>query len=666
MAKLLVRLRVVEIGLGIALLALVLRSAQVQLIEGGKYAAVAKAQRTERVVLEARRGTLYDRHGLGLALTQETYHLGIAPNELRDPARDAATIARRLRLAPRDVERALHRRYAWFAGPFTTLEVQPLRTVRGIHLEPVLRRFYPAPEFARAVIGRVGEDGRGGGGGGGGLERLLDTLLAGTPGAAVVLKDRAGREYESPARVIAEPVAGSDVVLTIDAELQEIAQRALDDAIDNMEADGGDVVMLDPASGEILAVASRRADGSMRPSAFTETFEPGSLAKIFAAAALIMYDRVRPGERVSGEGGRYRLADRVVTDEHPLPSLTLADAIRVSSNIALVKFAARLHPDEQYGVLRAFGFGAPTGVNFPAESPGRLRPPREWSRPSSASLAIGYELAVTPIQLAAAYGAIANDGVLLEPTLIRESRVGGGGEGGGGGGEPNGAVLYRHRPEPVRRVVSPQVAARLRDLLRGVVDPGGTGERAALANFQLAAKTGTARRVVGGRYAAGQYTASFAALFPADAPQLVVVMKIDNPQRGSYFAAQTAAPVTRSMLEQALAARTVALDRSRLSNVASTPEHAPLDEPDGVVPYVVQWPYVPDSALAAQPDRIVPNVAGRPLREAARALHQRGFKVVVKGWGVVHHTWPAAGAGAAAGTTVTVFGELPPSSISRP
>ncbi len=658
MANPLVRLRVVEIGLGLALLALVLRSAQVQLVEGRKYAAVAKAQRTERVVLEARRGTLYDRHGLGLALTQETYHLGIAPNELRDPARDAATIARRLRLAPRALERALHRRYAWFAGPFTTLEVQPLRTVRGVHLEPVLRRFYPSSEFARAVIGRVGDDGRGAGSGGEGLERLLDTLLAGTPGAAVVLKDRAGREYESPARVIAEPVAGNDVVLTIDAELQEIAQRALDDAIDNMEADGGDVVMLDPASGEVLAVASRRADGSMRPSAFTDTFEPGSLAKIFAAAALISFERVRPGERVSGEGGTYRMPGRPtpLTDEHPLSMLTLADAIRVSSNIALAKFSARLHPDEQYGVLRAFGFGAPTGVDFPAESPGRLRPPREWSRPSSASLAIGYELAVTPIQLAAAYGAIANDGVLLEPTLIREIRG------------PNGAVLYRHRLQPVRRVVSQEVAYKLRDLLRGVVDPGGTGERAALANFQLAAKTGTARRVVGGRYAAGQYTASFAALFPADAPQLVVVMKIDNPQRGSYFAAQTAAPVTRSMLEQALAARTVALDRGRLSNVASTADRAPLDEPDGVVPYIVQWPYVPDSASApaAPPDRIVPNVTGRPLREAARALHGRGFKVVVKGWGVVHHTWPAAGSGAAVGTTVTVFGELPPSAISRP
>src|SRR2546428_905738 len=224
MAKPLVRLQVVQIGIGIALLALVLRAAQVQLVEGARYAAVAKAQRTERVVLEARRGTLFDRHGLGLALTQETYHVGVAPNELRDPPRDAATIARQLRLAPRDVDRGLHRRYAWFAGPFTTLEIQPLRSMRGIHLEPVRRRFYPSPEFARAVIGRGGEDGRGGGGGGGGLERLLDSLLARTPGAPVGLKDREGREYESPASVIAAPLAGHHGVLTPDTDLHEIAQ----------------------------------------------------------------------------------------------------------------------------------------------------------------------------------------------------------------------------------------------------------------------------------------------------------------------------------------------------------------------------------------------------------------------------------------------------------
>ena len=303
MAKPIVRLAVVQAGLLAALAVLVLRAAQVQLLEGRRHAAEAAAQRTEHVVLEARRGTLFDRHGTALALTQETYHVGLAPNELRDPRGDTPLLARQLRVSARELDRALRRRYAWFSGPYTALEVEPLRAVRGVHLEPVLRRFYPSAEFARAVIGRVGDDGLGASG----LERLLDTLLAGAPGAAVVLKDRAGREYESPARLIAEPVAGSDVVLTLDAELQEIAQRALDDALDRMNAEGGDVVMLDPVTGEALAVASRRRDGSAHPSAFTDTFEPGSLAKIFAAGALLAHGRVRLDERVSGEGGTYRI-----------------------------------------------------------------------------------------------------------------------------------------------------------------------------------------------------------------------------------------------------------------------------------------------------------------------------------------------------------------------
>ncbi len=640
MAKLAVRLRAVEVVVGGALVCIAGRAAQLQLLEGRRWAEEARAQRTEHVALPARRGALTDRHGTPLALTQETYHVGVAVNELRDPAKDVPRIARRLRLATADVQRALRRRYAYFAGPYSVIDVQPLRAVRGVHLEPVLNRFYPAPDLARPVIGRVGDDGREASG----LERALDSLLAGRPGAAVVLKDRAGREYESPARVIAQPVAGADVALTLDAELQEIAQRALDDAIRRMDADGGDVVMMDPATGEVLAVASRRRDGSARPSAFTDTFEPGSVAKIFTAAALLALQRVAPAERVSGEDGKYRLGGRTITDEEPLPVLTLADAIRFSSNIALVKFAARLAPAEQYAMLRDFGFGAFTGIEFPAEATGRLRPPAEWSGLSAGSLAMGYEVSVTPLQLAVAYAALANDGVLLSPTLIRDVRG------------PGGDVAYRHRPEPVRRVVRPEVAAALRTLLRGVVE-GGTGAEAALVNFPVAAKTGTARRVVGGRYAPGQYTASFAALFPADRPQLVLVVKIDDPRKGSYFAAQTAAPVTRSMLEQALAARTVALDRARLSTAAPRAVAQPLDDDPGVVPYVVSWPFRPDSspALADVARRAVPDVTGRPLREAVRALHRRGFRVALKGWGVAHHTWPAAGDSAAAGATVTLF-----------
>ena len=638
MAKPAVRLEFVERGVFAVLALLVVRAAQVQLLEGRRWAEAAQAQRTERIVLQARRGTLSDRHGTPLALTQETYHVGVAPNELRDAARDGALIARQLGLTGRWQE-ALRRRYAYFAGPFSALEVRPLRGVRGVHLEPVVNRFYPAPELARATIGRVGDDGYGASG----MEKTLDSLLAGRSGSAVVLKDRAGREYESPARVIAQPVAGHDVVLTLDAELQEIAQRALDDALRRMDADGGDVVMLDPATCEVLAIASRQRDGTARSSAFIDTFEPGSVAKIFAAAALLALKRVRPGEHVSGENGVYRLPGRTITDDDPQPTLTLADAIRVSSNIAIVKFSARLKPAEQYGMLRDFGFGALTGVEFPGEAAGRLRPPFEWTRPSAASLAIGYELSVTPIQLAAAYAALANGGLLLQPTMIREVR------------SPEGRVLYRHEPEPVRRAVSPEIAAALRDLLRGVVERG-TGAEAALTNFPVAAKTGTTRRVVNGHYAPGQYTASFAALFPADKPQLVLVVKIDNPHKGSHFAAQTAAPVTRSMLEQALAARTVALDRARLSTAAPPATAVPLEDDGGVVPYVVPWPYQPDS-VGERRRQTVPDVTGLRLREAVRALHRRGFRVALRGWGTAEHTWPAAGDSAATGATVTLFAE---------
>src|SRR6266513_783588 len=558
MARSAVRIQVVEFGVLVGLALLVGRAAQVQILQGRRWAEEAQAQRTERIVLQARRGTLYDRHGTPLAVTQETYHVGIAPNELRDPTADGALISRRLGLTAHAWQEALRRRYAYFAGPYRALEIQPLRSVRGVHLEPVLNRFYPDPAVARATIGRLGDDGLAASG----LERTLDSLLAGRAGAAVVLKDRAGREYESPARVIAPPVPGLDVVLTLDAELQEIAQRALDDALRRMDADGGDVVMLDPGTGEVLALASRQRDGSARPSAFTDTFEPGSLAKIFAAAALLSLRRVSPSDQVSGEGGKWRALGRTITDDDPQPSLTLADAIRVSSNIAIAKFAARLTPEEQYATLRDFGFGAFTGIEFPAEATGRLRPPSEWTRPSAASLAMGYELSVTPIQIVMVYGALANDGLLLQPTLIREVRSRGGG------------VRYRHRPEPVRRVVSREVAA----------------------------------------------------------------------------------PVTRSLLEHALAARTVTLDRARLSTAAPRDAAAPADDEGGLVPYVVPWPYQPDSA-GIGPRRAVPDVAGFGMREAVRTLHRRGFRVALRGWGVAEHTWPAAGDSAAAGSMVTLFAD---------
>jgi cell division protein FtsI (penicillin-binding protein 3) len=264
------------------------------------------------------------------------------------------------------------------------------------------------------------------------------------------------------------------------------------------------------------------------------------------------------------------------------------------------------------------------------------------------SLAIGYEVAATPLQIAVAYGAIANDGVLLAPTLVREVR------------DPEGEVLYRHRPEPVRRVVSLVLARQLRQLMRGVVEHG-TGAGVTIAHFDVAAKTGTARRTVNGRYAPGEYVASLATLFPADEPQIVVVVKVDGPDpsnKKKYFAAQTAAPVTRSLLERALASRTVTLNRAR---VATTPIAGSVAEEvdDGSVPYVVPWPFHPDTAARRSERQLVPDVSGLSLRAAARTLHRRGFRVVLRGWGMVDHTAPAAGAAAATGSAVTVFAAEP-------
>jgi len=638
MASPVTRLRVIGIGFALGWVVVLVRAAQLQLVQGAHWRAVAEAQRTEHVVLPARRGTIMERNGTPLAVTLEHYHVGLAPNEVRDRRRTQRLLQRHLGVTPPEFTRAMRKRWAYFHGPYSPAQVDSIRHVAGVHLERELRRFYPEPGFARGVVGRAAADGVPASG----IERSLDSILRGVPGEAVVLKDRGGRAYESPGRVRSRPTPGADLVLTLDRELQDIAQRGLADALRETGAVGGDVVVLDPRTGEVLAAASAGPAGAGGVSVFTGTFEPGSTAKAFAAAALLEGDLVKPDEWVDGERGRWSLGYRVITDVHPLSRITLAEAIQNSSNIGMAKFSERLTPEQQYVTLRAFGFGSMTGVETPVESPGRLKLPREWTRPTAHSLAIGYELAVTPLQLALAYGALANDGVLVQPTLVRELR------------ESDGTVRDRHRPRPVRRVVSVEVARQLRDWLGQAVTTG-TATGGALAQFPVAGKTGTARRVVDGRYQPGEYTASFVSLFPADEPQLVLVVKLDGP-RERYLGGLTAAPVTREMLEQALTARQVALDRSRLAQPGQAPPPAPPDG-SGALTQVVRWPWTPDDSSAAHGGRgksPVPRVSGLSLREAVLTLHRYGFRVRIEGRGVVRHTEPAAGARAAPGSLVTV------------
>ncbi len=655
MAKPTARIAAIQFGFAIGVLLLLARAVQLQIIDGEKWAKEAESKRTERRVLEARRGSIYDRNLVALAITQEFYHLGIAPNELADRAMAIRLLSRNLGVSTAALDRELRSRKRWIylRGPFNATQVQPLRGVRGIHLQGVFQRFYPAKELARPIIGGLAPDKAVGVAG---MELAFDSVLTGKPGEAVLLRDRAGRRYDSPARLVRRPTSGNDVVLTIDSELQEIAERGLADALAAMQAEGGDVVFLDPKTGELLALASRQVDpGSVpRASTFTDPFEPGSTAKLFTAAALLRYGAVDTTDEVFGEGGTWfmpvnrRGSTRRITDEHRhRGNLTLAEAIRTSSNIGMAKFSLRLSPEQQFEVLRDFGFGTPTGAEFPSESRGLLTLPDRWEPMyTRASMAMGYEIGVTAVQLAAAYGAIANGGVLMAPTLLREVR------------DPAGAVVFRRTAEPVRRVVSADIAERLLLFLQGAVEEGGTGHAAQLANYTVLGKTGTARRFEDGKYSREHFTSSFAAIFPADNPQLVVIVKIDKP-KGAYYGGSTAAPVTRTMLQQALASRRVAIDRASLAEGTSLAVVAPAAEDSGPpVPrpvVVVPWPY--EKAEPTREPVALPSIEGRSVREAALALHRRGLRMNLRGIGRVVRTAPAGDAYLQPGASVTVWAQ---------
>lgn len=654
------RVGLVHLGLALFAIAIVAKAATVQLWQGRTWAASAMRQQSTERVIPAPRGDILDAAGETLAQSRETVKLAVAPPELKN-RRLLREALQRAGVSAEMATRAVDVRRKWveLPGRFAAADVARISAMRGVYTTPIIERSYASSEGTRRIIGRVDADGRALDG----VELALDSVLSGTPGSATVMRDGRGRKFESPTAPGTVPVTGNTVVLTINHALQEIAERALADAVTRMGAEGGDVVVIDPADGAILAMASQRQDPRATAStALTEPYEPGSTLKPLIAGVLLDKGRARETDVVNTFNGQYTINGRTINDEHRAVRLTLAEVIRWSSNIGIVQFAERLSPREEYEALRDFGFGTATGVPYPVEASGTLREPVRWSKQSGNSMAMGYEVAVTPLQLAAAYVAVANDGELLEPALVKEIRT------------PDGRVLYRHERRVVRRVVSPAVARRVRQMLIGVVE-GGTAVRADLGSFTLAGKTGTARRTVNGRYALGEHIPTFVGLFPADNPQFVILVKIDNP-KGAYVGGLTAAPVTKAVLEAALASRDAALDRHTL---AASRQERPLDSagvarrtaeasrvardsaaaqmPDedtaGTTPFVALLPAPRPPRAVPMPPRAVPDIRGLPLRQAARALHTAGFRVQLVG-GVAGTTSPAAGTMAPAGSLVRV------------
>lgn len=659
------RRRALLLGMLVVGLVVLGRAFQLQVLEGEAWRARAVGQQRQRVELPAPRGTIYDRNGVPLAATREAYRIAVAPKEVRDANALVARLREVLGLTAAQARRAVDPKRSWviLPGRYDEVARQQLAGEPGVHFERVIERLYPHGELAMELIGRVGADGRAQGG----IELEFDSLLAGRPGEAVARRDVLGRPIPGAVITVQEPVPGHDVFLTIDHALQEIADDALRRAVEQTEAVGGDLVLADPETGEILAAATVRRDGTRSWLAVTEPYEPGSTIKPFVAAALLNERRATLSDSVYAEKGRYVTGGRTITDVHGYEWLTLREALRYSSNIAMAKVAGRLKPAEQYAYLRDFGFGTPTGVTYPSEASGLLRRPERWSGYSQSSLAMGYEVSVTPLQMVLAYAALANGGVLMEPRLVREVRTRGG------------RVVARYDPQPVRRVVREEVAREISAALVDVVEAG-TGQAAGLGPFRVAGKTGTARQVRDGRYESGSYTASFAGFFPAENPQFAFLVRLDRP-KGAYYGGLAAAPVMRATLAAALAARETALDRRAVAAAvvrgraeeenAKSPRRGRSEGSSDALP--VAGPTPPPAgpfifALNASPPRRhkgagvstareVPKVTGLALRDAARRLHEAGFRVVVEGSGPAVETVPRAGERARPGTVVRVLGK---------
>jgi cell division protein FtsI (penicillin-binding protein 3) len=643
------RLTVVFGSLMVFAVALVVKAGYEQLVRHDYWSRIGQRQHYASSGMPAPRGEILDAGGHTLVESREMVRISVAPRQVRS----RATLARALRLAsvdPRFISMSLDtvRKWVDIPGAYLPTDVAPIIAQRGVYTKPVMDRVYATSGGIRRIVGRVTPDGRALDG----IELALDSLLRGDTATVRVARDKSGRPLSAPLGAD-EPTAGSTVVLTINRELQEICDRALAVAVDSLHADGGDIVVMNPTTGDVLAMASNRSDpAAVANTAVTEPYEPGSTMKPFVAARLMDLGRARPEETIDTYNGHLVIPGRgrpiTDADEHP-SVLSLTDVIKHSSNVGIVRFADRMSVREKFEMLRDMGFGTVTGVAIPAESPGLVRDPAHWTPSSAASVVMGYEVSVTPLQMVTAYSAIANGGELLMPHIVKEIR------------SPDGTLRYTAQRQVVRRVMTPRVAAEVRTMLRDVV-AGGTSTKADLATLDVAGKSGTALRNAHGHYIAGSYTASFVGLFPDDKPQFVILVKLDNPQMG-FYGGIVAGGVTNVVLRAALAARDAALDRGELASSVHAPRPdttaagrvaerarataekrsdsvavadsvrraarpAPVDSDPGTGGYfVVKLPQVTRPVPPVASRHVVPDVGGLPLRSAVRALHAAGFRV---------------------------------------
>jgi cell division protein FtsI (penicillin-binding protein 3) len=513
--------------------------------------------RYSRVIeVSAHRGMISDRNGEPLAVSTPVESVWASPTDVEADKRQVKKLAQILGMDMEELKSRLFDTSRDFVYLKRLLPPDQVERVVNLNLPGVLlqreyRRYYPSGEENAQTLGFTGQDDTGQEG----MELLLQEQLAGKSGSQRVIKDNHGYIVEDAGSLHA-PKPGSDIVLSLDSNLQHIAYRELESAVRQHRAKAGAVVVLDARSGEVLALANypgynpnnrnNTSSKAMRNRAIADLFEPGSTLKPFTVATAIETGKVHPNTLINTEHGVFTVGDRKIHDAHPESMLTVAQVIQKSSNVGAAKIALALKSETMWQGLADSGFGAQTGSNFPGEAPGKLRDPKTWRPIEQATMAYGHGISVNLLQLARAYTIFANDGELKPISLLKLDA-----------------------PVAGKKIFSERTAHALRDMLEMVVLPGGTAPLAQVAGYRVAGKTGTAHKLEDGRYV-NHYVASFVGFAPASNPRLVVAVMIDDPSGAEYYGGEVAAPVFSKITGAALHALSVPND-APLNNVIAPP-----------------------------------------------------------------------------------------------
>ena len=646
------RLRLFALGLALWSAFVAGRLVQLQVVQGQKYRTRAQRQQERRIEVAGRRGEILDRQGRQLAVSIEVSSVYGIADEIEDEKSTAAALAPILGLPQPKVFEKLSRAkgFVWLArkvDPAVADSVRQLK-LKGIHLVAEPKRFYPKGSLAASVVGYVGLDDNGLAG----LEYEYDKAVTGKPGEIVALTD-ARRSTYGEAETAGKPAQeGASLTVSLDSGLQFAAERELESTLEALQAKSGSAVVLDPWTGEILAMASApgfdpndytRFGGEIRRNhAIADAYEPGSTFKIVTGSTALERGAIRLDEVFDTNHGLIRIGRITIKEDkhHDYGRLTLAGILEHSSNIGIIQVGLRLGAQRLFEGASAFGVGKPTGVDLPGEAAGIFRPLSRWSALSNASISMGQEVAVTALQLSRVAAVIANGGRLVTPHIVTSVRY------------PDGRVEKPQPPEPAR-VISEETAASLRAMLQGVVEKG-TGTTAAIPGFTVAGKTGTAQKAGPGGYQAGRYVPNFVGFVPADNPKLVAVVVVEEPH-GKYYARDVAAPLFSRIVSQALDILRVAPTEQRVPSTVLARSEEPAGYPAGVVPVSVKNSGVEESpivmpaveAVAAGSDSssgpVTPDVLGLSARQALAVFARLGVTARLSGTGFVVSQDPPPG-----------------------